>query len=175
MGENFFGDDQIVRGGRYDGPLFGKAATDENAKKEPFATIVAGPFDVRGRSVFSELWREGIKGYSRGQIIVSANGIAPPGSAYPNTLYQAEINIVGFIAGQRSVLARGAVGQQLTLRDSEGQVFDMGQTPLQYAWQDGEIWTEIGIEARHMRGGLAYGTVDANGKLDVSAVLEVWR
>lgn len=166
-------DEPILRD-RFAGEFFGKPS-EQGAKDEPYTTIVAGPFNVLGRSVFSEVWRETIKGFSRGQVIVSGNGNAPSANTYPNTLYQAEINILGLIAGQRSVLARGAVGQQLVLRDAEGQVFDMGQTPLQYAWQDGEIWDELGLEARHMRGGSAYGVADANATLSVSLVLKMWR
>jgi hypothetical protein len=144
---------------------------DAHGHPRRFINITKGPFSL-GPSVdntlqtrFVELTRRNVSNFSRGLIIVNGITEVVPGSFAPavQVLVMAEVRIVGYIAGVRSVLMIGGTGTpQRPSLVSAGWAND----------DDGESYDEIAIEAR--ANWLAWLQTTPRS-MDLYVTMKLWR
>lgn len=152
----------------------------------PEKIIFFGPISAITFTDFIEVYREVVKGYAHGKLIVSADVVNSPASAVSvQPLLYVDVQIVGWTNGVPETLAWGATGMQeqagTPLVPSNG---NMDAPPVQTTWDDSFGFDEISVLLRTMgNGGVpltnTYGAdpwlVVAGDSINVNIAGKLWR
>lgn len=112
------------------------------------------PYDVLANSIFTEVYRRSVEGFTRGKIFVGAQVGPDPNPLNPPEY--ADVKIVGCTQGIEEVLVYGATGLTLQSSNVGGTPldnFDLSCPPLYTMWVDDEGFDEIVVYARAMTQG----------------------
>jgi hypothetical protein len=126
--------------------------------------VFFGPVNGLGYQSFSEIYRETVRGFAHGKIIVGADVTVSPATAgtFVAPFLWVDVLIVGYTNGVPEVLAYGAPGSMQTgLNTAYPTMTDnssLDAPPVQTTWDDSFAFDEVGISIRTMgNGGQPFG------------------
>jgi hypothetical protein len=137
----------------------------KSAGPGPELPFFAVPSNGLGYQNFSEIFRQPVRGYSRGRIIVGADVTVSPttAGAFVAPFLFVDVQIVGYTNGVGEVMAYGAPGSlmqglDLAFGSSDPAVINMDAPPVQAEWEDSFGYDEVAVLIRSMgNGGQPFG------------------
>lgn len=163
------------------GPSVGKPGAPP-----PERGIFFSPINGLGYSGFAEVWRESVRGYSHGRIIVSADVVvsATTAGTFVAPFLWVDAQIVGYTNGMPEVLGYGAPGSTKTGNDAAYALpteTSLDAPPYQCEWDDSFGFDEVAVCLRTMgNGGQPFGPVSGwnpnpGDAINVSVLGKLWK
>lgn len=138
----------------------GRVTIVENDDRDtPFPIIQPGPANVAGVAAFAELVRIPMERARRGQLFLSGSVITT--AAFTGQYVYIDLHVLGYIGAAPSVLFRTAMDSNQNLAD--------------FAWEDPETYSSLGIEARQVVDGAASGVTTGIQILTFTVAGTYWR
>ena len=132
---------------------------EKDDRGSSYPIILSQNIDVRGISAFSELGRITLERARKGHLFLSAT--AQTNGAFTGSFVAIEVKVVGYVASAASVLLYTAMDSNINL--------------VNFAWDEPNSYTALGIEARQIVDGLASGTTTGIDFLNFSVAGTYWR